>query len=72
MKIITFLSSVIGLTSTLVITSGMAKAGVGTKNIKTVILVHTIISIALSSFCFIMYFLKSGFFLIATELLFNT
>jgi PKD repeat protein len=71
MKLVTFLSSVIGLTSTLVITSGMVKTGSGPENIKKIILIHTLISIALSSFCFVMYFIKSGFIHIASELLFN-
>jgi len=69
MMIVSFLSSVVGLTSTLVLTSGVAKSSVGTKNIKTVMIVHTFISTLIMGFCFFTYFSKSGFFLLANELI---
>ena len=69
MMIVSFLSSVVGLTSTLVLTSGAARSSVGTKNIKTVMIVHTFISTLIMGFCFFTYFSKSGFFLLASELI---
>lgn len=62
MMIVSFLSTIIGLTTTLVLFSGAAKTGTGTEHIKTIVIIHTIISVLLSSLCFFAFFLKSGFF----------
>ena len=69
MMIVSFLTSVVGLTTTLVLTSGAARSSVGTKNIRTVMIVHTVISTLIMGFCFFTYFSKSGFFLLANELI---
>jgi len=67
MMIIAFFGSIVGLTTSLVLTSGAAKNGVGPKHIKTIMVIHTIISVVLSSFCFFTYFLKSGYYHIIYE-----
>jgi len=68
MMMVAFFSSIVGLTTSLVLTSGAAKTGVGPEHIKTIMVVHTIISVVLSSFCFFTYFAKSGFLHIFNEM----
>ena len=62
MMFVSFFSSIIGLTTSLAIFGGGARSEGGTKYIKTIIIVHTVISVLLSSICFYTFFLKSGFF----------
>ena len=68
MMIVSFFSSIIGLTTSLVLFSGVAKNGGGTEHIRTIMIVHTVISVVLSAFCFFTFFLKSGFFHIFYDL----
>ena len=67
MMIVAFFGSIVGLTTSLVLTSGAAKTGVGPEHIKTIMIIHTIISVVLSAFCFFTYFLKSGYYHIIYE-----
>ena len=67
MMIVAFFSSIVGLTTSLVLTSGAARTGVGSEHIKTIMIIHTIISVVLSAFCFFTYFLKSGYYHIIYE-----
>ena len=67
MMVVSFFSSIIGLTTSLVLFSGVAKTGGGTEHIRTIMIVHTIISVVLSAFCFITFFLKSGYYHIFYE-----
>ena len=68
MMIVAFFGSIVGLTTSLVLTSGAARTGVGPEHIKTIMIVHTFISVALSSLCFFTYFVKSGFLHIFHEM----
>jgi len=68
MMIVAFFGSIVGLTTSLVLFSGAARTGVGTEHIKTIMIVHTFISVVLSSFCFFTYFTKSGFLHIFNEM----
>jgi len=68
MMIVAFFGSIVGLTTSLVLTSGAARSDGGPEHIKIIMIVHTIISVVLSSFCFFTYFFKSGFFHIFNEM----
>jgi len=68
MMVVSFFVSIIGLATSLALFGGAAKSGGGTKYIRTIMIVHTIISILLSAICFYTFFLKSGFFYIFYDL----
>jgi hypothetical protein len=68
MMIVYFLSSIIGLTTSLTIFGGAARSEGGTKYIKIIMIVHTIISVLLSALCFYNFYSKTGFFLIFNDL----
>ncbi|MHA1932153.1 MAG: hypothetical protein ACW96X_06410, partial [Promethearchaeota archaeon] len=66
--LISFLTSIIGLTTSLFITSGYAKFGGGGDGVSKVIVFHTILSFVMSILCIFMFLDKSGYFHVANDL----
>jgi hypothetical protein len=65
---ISFFTSIIGLTTSLFITSGYAKFGGGGDGVSKVIVFHTILSFVMSILSIIMFLEKSGYFQVVNDL----
>ena len=72
MMIVSFFSSIVGLTSSLFVASGFAKFGGGSDGVSKIIKFHTILSFAMSALCFVVFLQKSGFFHVAGDLFYQS
>jgi hypothetical protein len=70
MTVVTFLTSIVGLTCSLFVASGFAKFGGGSDGVSKIIIFHTILSFAMSALCFTVFLQKSGFFHVVGDLLY--
>jgi hypothetical protein len=66
--ILSFLTSIIGLTTALFVTSGFSKPGGGNDGVGKVIVFHTILSFVMSIMCIFMFLEKSGYFHVVNDI----